>query len=58
MIRSMAVTATLPSRGDDGNDTLFGGAGNDSISGGAGNDIINGGAGNAIRLSVAWAQIF
>ncbi len=37
--------------GNDGNDTLIGGAGNDNLRGGAGNDMLRGGAGDDMLIA-------
>ena len=44
--------------GDDGNDTLMGGAGADSLDGGAGNDLLIGGSGNDSMSGGAGEDVF
>ncbi|WP_292938409.1 DUF4214 domain-containing protein [Noviherbaspirillum sp.] len=53
---SVTSSYVLALSGEDGKDTLIGGAGNDSISGMAGNDSLTGGAGNDIFVVTGLTQ--
>ena len=55
---TLALTATLPIIGTNGNDTLTGTSGNDFLYGGAGNDTLIGGVGNDFLKGGAGSDTF